>query len=433
MRRLYFRIILGVLVILILAFSLPAVIFNLIGRRDNVPSFAGPMTGTIQLLKHRLEHVAPTQIERELDSLKVIFDLPVKLVDSGDRTLPGELGLREIIVRDVGEGFGGGRQMYFVALRNTGKVLVMGPTPGPPSPDTRSIVILVSLVLMIVGVAGFVMISPLVRNLKALEIITSRFGDGDWDSRAAVKRGDVVGSVAQQFNLMADRIQRLIQRERQLLQSVSHELRTPIARIRFSLDMLSDAQTQEEQQRRVQEIDGEICEIDQLVGELLDFNRIQSESTPLDLQTVSVRPLLEEVVRRLQNFRPAVGIEIVSGDETGCPVRVDRLLFRRAIQNLVSNALRYAQGQIVVRYSREQSATLVEVCDDGPGVPPEQHEQIMQPFFHGGDRSDKESGGVGLGLAIVRRIVELHGGSITIDDAEIGGARFLTIWPDSGV
>jgi two-component system sensor histidine kinase RstB len=114
-----------------------------------------------------------------------------------------------------------------------------------------------------------------------------------------------VGSVAQQFNLMADRIQRLIQRERQLFQSVSHELRTPIARIRFSLNMLNDAETREEQWRRVQEIDGEICEIDQLVGELLDFNRIQSESTPLDLQPVSVRPLLEEVVRRVHDFRPA--------------------------------------------------------------------------------------------------------------------------------
>ena len=432
MRRLYFRIILGVLVILILAFSLPAVIFDLIGRRDNGLSFAGPMTGTIELLKHRLEHVAPTQIERELDSLKVIFDLPVKLVDSGDGSLPGELGLREIIVRDVGEGFGGGRQMFFVALRNTGKVLVMGPTPGPPSPDTRSIVILVSVVLIIVGVAGFVMISPLVRNLKALEMATSRFGDGDLDSRAVAKPGDVVGSVGRQFNLMADRIQRLIQRERQLLQSVSHELRTPIARIRFSLDMLNDAQTREEQQRRVQEIDGEICEIDQLVGELLDFNRIQSESTSLDRQTVPVRPLLEEVVRRLHDFRQAVAVEIIAGDEEQCMARVDRLLFRRAIQNLVSNALRYARGQIVVRYSREQSATLVEVCDDGPGVPPGQHEQIMQPFFHGGDRSDKESGGVGLGLAIVRRIVALHGGSITIDDAEIGGARFLTRWPDGG-
>ena len=432
MRRLYFRIILGVLAILILAFSLPAVIFDHFGRRDNGPSFAGPMTGTIELLKHRLEYVTPTQIESELDSLKVLLDFPVRLVDSGDRSLPGELGSREIVARNVGEGFGGGRQMFFVALRNTGKVLVMGPTPGPPSPDTRSIVILVSLVLMIVGVAGFVMISPLVRNLKALEMATSRFGDGNLDSRAVAKPGDVVGSVAQQFNLMADRIQRLIQRERQLLQSVSHELRTPIARIRFSLDMLNDAETREEQQRRAQEIDGEICEIDQLVGELLDFNRIQSESTPLDLQTVPVRPLLEEVVRRLHDFRPAVGIEIIAGDEEQCLARVDRLLFRRAIQNLVSNALRYARGQIVVRYSREQSATLVEVCDDGPGVPPEQHEQIMQPFFHGCDCNDKESGGVGLGLAIVRRIVALHGGSITIENAEIGGARFLTRWPDGG-
>jgi two-component system, OmpR family, sensor histidine kinase RstB len=430
MRRLYFRIILGVLVILILAFSLPAVIFSHLGRRDDGPSFAGPMTGTIGLLKHRLEHVSPIQIESELDSLKVLLDFPVKLVDSGDRSLPEELGFSHIVDRDVREGFGEGRQMFFVALKNTGKVLVLGPTPGPPSLDTRSIIILVSLVLVIVGVAGFLMISPLVRNLKALEITTSRFGDGDWDSRAVVRRGDVVGSVAQQFNLMADRIQRLIQRERQLLQSVSHELRTPIARIRFSLDMLNDAATKEEQQRRVQEIDGEICEIDQLVGELLDFNRIQSELAPLDLQTVLVRPLLEEVVRRLHDFRPTVGIEIISDNESQCLARVDQILFKRAIQNLISNALRFARDQIVIRCSREQSATLVEVCDDGPGIPPEQHELIMQPFFHGGGRNDKESGGVGLGLAIVHRIIALHGGSIVIDNAEIGGAKFLTRWPD---
>ena len=76
MRRLYFRIILGVLAILILAFSLPAVIFDHFGRRDNGPSFAGPMTGTIELLKHRLEYATPTQIESELDSLKVFLDFP---------------------------------------------------------------------------------------------------------------------------------------------------------------------------------------------------------------------------------------------------------------------------------------------------------------------------------------------------------------------
>jgi len=430
MRRLYFRIILGVLAILIFAFSLPPIIFNHLGRRDDGSSSAGPMTGTIQLLKHRLEYIPPTDIEEELDSLKGLLDFPVRLVDSGDKSLPDELGFSDIVDSDVRDDFGGGRQMFFVKLRNTGKVLVMGPTPGPPLLDTRSIVILVSVVLIIVGVAGFVMISPLVRNLKALEMATSRFGDGDLDSRAVVKPGDVVGSVAQQFNLMADRIQRLIQRERQLLQSVSHELRTPIARIRFSLDMLNEAQNGNEQQRRVQEIDGEICEIDQLVGELLDFNRIQSESIPLDLQTVPVRPLLEEVAGRLHDLRPTVGIKIIAGNEEQCMAWVDRLLFRRAMQNLISNALRYAQNRIVVKYSREQTATLVEVCDDGPGVPPDQHELIMQPFFHGDDRGDNRSGGVGLGLAIVHRIVALHGGSITIDNADIGGARFLTRWPD---
>ncbi len=379
MRKLYFRIVFGVLVVLILAFSLPALIFNHPKSGEDGLSFAGPMTSAIALLKHRLENVEPTQMERELDSLKAFLDVPARLVDSGDVSLPRETKLRELAVTESSEG---GRQTFFVVLQNTGKVLILGPTPGPPSPNTRSLLLLVAIVLVIAGVAGYLMIAPVVRNLRTLELATSRFGDGDLDSRAVVRQGDVVGSVARHFNVMASGIQRLIQRERQLLQSVSHELRTPIARIRFSLDMLDDSRTEEERRQRMQEIDDEICEIDQLVGELLDFNRMQSELTSLDLKMISVRPVLAEVVRRLRDFRPAVAVEIVSDDDGECTARVDRLLFRRAMQNLVSNALKYAKERVVISLSRGDSATLIEVCDDGPGVPAQRREQIMQPFVH---------------------------------------------------
>ncbi|MDD4052141.1 MAG: ATP-binding protein [candidate division Zixibacteria bacterium] len=439
MRRLYFRFILGLLVILVLSFSVPPMLFRLgnpRGPRQGQGSRPQPeppvmMSGSAELLKTRLENVPPAQLNRELDSLKMFFRFPMVLVDVSDPTLPSDIRLRGDTGNLVSEEIADGHERVYVPLKGTGKILILGRMAEPRRSDTKSIILVVALVLGIVGVSGFWIMAPVVRDLRLLENAASRFGEGDLTSRAEVKSHDAVGSVAKRFNIMAGSIEGLIQRERQLLQSVSHELRTPIARIRFNLDMLQDAETPEEQRRRIGEIDGEVSEIDQLVGELLDYNRVHSESLPVDRKTVSVKQILDEITTRLHDFRPEIDIEFYPETDSECPVTADRLLFRRALQNLLSNALRFARKRVFVRYTRGEAETIIDVCDDGPGVPPERREQILMPFNRTDDSDHRLSGGVGLGLSIVRRIVELHNGSMTIGDSDIGGACFTTHWPDS--
>jgi two-component system, OmpR family, sensor histidine kinase RstB len=433
MRRLYFRITLGVLAILFLSLAIPGFLYDLLEGGKMGPRGPEMLGGRMELIRGRLENIPPSQLGSELDTLRRLFNLSLSLVDSSDKSLPPEA-----FVMERGAGPSRGESPHgppphggfrYLPLRNLGKVLIMGPMPDKPRPETKFFIILVSVILVIVGIAGFFIVAPVARNLRALETAASQFGNGNLDSRAPVKSRDSVGSVARQFNLMAGSIQQMIQRERQLLQSVSHELRTPIARIRFGLDMLSNG-TQEEREKRILEIDDEISEIDQLVGELLDYNRLQSGSVALNQQMVSVQTVVKEVIRRLHDFRPELEIDLHFADNQPCLVMADMLLFRRAIQNLVANALRYAKSRVVIECSRLEDETIVEVGDDGPGVPPESRELIMKPFYRVDQSGSKESGGAGLGLAIVSRIIELHGGIIKVDVSKDGGALFITKWPD---
>jgi signal transduction histidine kinase len=460
MKKLYLRTIIGILVILFLSFFLPPIISRMIQGNEMRPPAPIRLEGMSELLIRRLQEIPPEQYAAEIDSLRRFFDCPLQLVDDSDRSRLEQ----DHILDDSGIISGEyesarGKFLYIPLrqaskvllmgpvpdrrparppsektpgqnpLREAGKILIMGPVPGPPGMETRNIIIMVSTVLGIVGLAGFLIVAPVARDLRKLETAASRFGDGDFDVRAAIQARNSVGSVAGQFNRMAESIQRLIQQERQLLQAVSHELRTPISRIRFSLKMLAAATTPEEKKKRLAEVDGEISEIDHLVGELLDYNRFQSQSVVPTKLTFAVHDALDEIVRRYRDFRPEIEIELAPAPADSFSITADRTLFKRAIQNLLANAIRYAAGRVIITFERRTDSVTVAICDDGPGVPENMREHILKPFCRVDQSGSKESGGAGLGLAIVSRIVEMHGGEVRIDKSELGGACFTTTWP----
>jgi signal transduction histidine kinase len=444
MRRLYFRVIVGVLAVLITSFFLPRMVFRWFPRSDMRPRIQMGRHGTGAFIRERLDAIPADKLPQQIEILRKVVDYPIQLVDFNDTLVPDWVGKMDgpdgefRPGRPPDEEFrpGGGPQgepsrMAYIPLRQAGKVLVMGPMPEPGKPDSTALALLIGLTLVVATAAVFIIVAPVARNLKLLEVAAGKFGDGDLTARAPVKSRDAVGSVSKRFNLMADSIELMIQRERQLLQSVSHELRTPIARIRFNLDMLSGTDSKEEREERAREIDNEIGEIDQLVGELLDYNRYHSDSVKLTLETIDVGPALKEVEQRLQDFRPEISIAILGkvGDST--TLKADRLLFRRAVQNLVMNALRYAREGVTISYARTTGGTVVEIADDGPGVPVGEREHILKPFYRSDQSRAKGTGGVGLGLSIVSRIIELHNGTLSIDDAAGGGAKFTTFWPDN--
>lgn len=309
-----------------------------------------------------------------------------------------------------------------------GRLLLVDAPPGPPL-GPLSWVAFVAQVLAVVGVVagvGYALARPLVRDLRALEDTVAKLGRGELAARAEVPEGSAVAPLAAGMNGMADKVDALLRDQRQLFQAVSHELRTPHARIRFQLEALRDADEAAERETLVRSIDDDLTELDGLVDELLTYLRYDVETPSPTTEAFAVSPVLEDLVDRLAPMRPEVTL---SFGPVGGSVIGQRRGFQRAVENLVTNAQRHAKSRVEVRVEREGAVFLVHVDDDGPGVPEAQRERIFEPFITSEASRSRRFGGVGLGLAIVRRILAHHGGTASVGVSPLGGARFTLRWP----
>ena len=309
------------------------------------------------------------------------------------------------------------------------------PGPGEPFPwagkfpfqGAYFLIGVLLFILVVIGGAVYLLLHPFERRIYALTDVARDFGEGKWNSRARVERDDAIGALARTFDDMADRIETFIERQKELLRAVSHEFRTPLARLFFMVDDAQDAPTAEEKNRHLGRIDGSLQELNDLVEELLTFVRLdgRTEETPA-LETVDIGATVDDVAAVISDLRSDLSINVECGD-LSIPA-IPRLL-RRAVLNLATNAARYADERVEISCHRQGDTVHLHVDDDGPGIPREAREKIFEPFIRLDESRTAESGGVGLGLAIVQRIAALHNGRINVDDSPLGGARFTLSLP----
>jgi signal transduction histidine kinase len=430
MSRLVIRISLGILVVLVATGAI--VRWGVTsGARHHFEDNFSALLGHVDLARQRLEAAPARELPRELKRLRAEVPQPLDLVDPTRDPLPQEVRARLRPGRPALDFTHRQGWSIYLPVRSGTRVLVIGPVRMVGGGGHPAGVALIAI-LGVIGLTGFVLAAPLVRRLRTLERTAQRISAGDLEARADLASSkDAIGSLARQFNVMAARVQSLLESQRELIQAVSHELRTPAARIRFGLEMLQNASDEEERQRRIAAIDEDLEELDQLVEELSIY--IRSGERALQLERQEVRPAdeLTALVERLQETRPDVALEVIPpGDAAECVTRADLKLFRRAMQNLLLNGLKHAQGAVAVRLeSAEEGGVVIRVSDDGSGIPPADRERVFEPFTRLDASRSRESGGTGLGLAIVKRIVEAHGGTVRVDQADEGGARFSTTWP----
>jgi two-component system sensor histidine kinase RstB len=223
---------------------------------------------------------------------------------------------------------------------------------------------------------------------------------------------------------MADRTETLLRSQRELLQLVSHELRTPLARIRFATDLIESSKTDEERRMRLEAVDNATQELDELVGELLTYVRLESDAPTIEPERIDLTSLLPELVKIHAPLHPAIQYECDSADKN-VQVTADHASLSRAIGNLLSNAGRFAEQRVTVRAYEQNDTIVVQVDDDGPGVPEADRDKIFGPFV----RLENADRGAGLGLALVKRIATGHRGSVTVSESPSGGARFSLFLP----
>jgi two-component system sensor histidine kinase RstB len=424
MKRLAFRFGLGIFLAILVAFGLTAII--VLESFDRQMAVNGPPMAAYCLEQLQAEAGQRADDPAWLAELEVASEMPVIVAS------PGELGLepdRLALVQQGGSGMlwiDPGFAAY-TSLAD-GRVLMMGPADLPMTPTRWDLAQILLVLVTVVGSMAFLMALPVVRRLQRLERAAQALGTGDLAARAPEPRGDdAIAQLTRRFNAMAGQVQDLLEGQQRLVQAVAHEIRTPIARLRFGAEMLEMSKDPEERERRRGELEGDLEELEAMVQELLLYSRYESGQAPLDPQPVPIRAVLERLVARLPEGSPTVTIS----PEEGAPddVLADARAFERALRNLLANAARHAEGRVRVSWRAEGEAVLIAVEDDGPGVPADQRERVFEPFARLDESRDRRSGGVGLGLAIVRRILRVHGGSVVVDGGALGGARFVTRWP----
>ncbi|WP_332847801.1 ATP-binding protein [Massilia sp. S19_KUP03_FR1] len=262
------------------------------------------------------------------------------------------------------------------------------------------------------------------QGVQALGRVADAFGAGNLTARARMPASSSMLPLAERMHAMAGRIDSLLTAQTALLHSVSHELRTPIARLAFGLQLLEDASADPALHKRVQAMAGDVEELNALVSELLAMTRLDSEHA-LQREPVDLEPLLRACVAALAPSPGSmVSISVELGADLGT-LAVDPRLLGRALANLLGNAQRYADARVLLRALRTREGVEISVEDDGPGIPVAEREQVFAPFYRLDRSRDRATGGFGLGLAIARKAVQLHGGSLHVEDGALNGARMV--------
>ena len=270
-----------------------------------------------------------------------------------------------------------------------------------------------ALILLLVLAASIWFSRRLARPLDHLATTARQFGAGDTAARANLQRDDELGNVGRAFDEMADRTATLLLAQRQLMADVSHELRTPLARIRVALELAAEDPVAAKDV--LADVGTDLDEIDQLIGDILTTARLDGE-TRLARQPIRVGELADQAAQRFVARHPERVLERTVRDADR-DVECDPILLRRALDNLLDNAAKYSEPTTPVNLAIAPNGThvLFEVRDLGIGMSPDDLERAFTPFWRSDGSRTRKTGGVGLGLALARRIARAHGGEVTLE------------------
>jgi signal transduction histidine kinase len=275
------------------------------------------------------------------------------------------------------------------------------------------------VLLLALGVLCWALVFQFAAPLNNLVEVVQRFGEGQFSARVKTVRRDGIGDLGRAFNRMADSIQTLRATERQLLQDISHELRSPLARMSVAAELaLSSA----DREAAVAQIHMEIGRLTELLEGLIQVARAESDPAVQKLSHVVLDELVRDVIKDCTIEASARRCKLRFTGMAGLALEADRELLRRAIENPLRNAIRYSPegSNIEIELTTNGSQAAISVRDYGPGVPATLLNHIFDPFFRVDNSRDMTTGGIGLGLSITKRAIDLHRGKIWGENAEPG-------------
>lgn len=300
---------------------------------------------------------------------------------------------------------------------------------GPPRYNLQ-LQIFIALLASLLFSAGFALY--LSRPIKLLRQASRRLAEGDLSTRVSPElgnRNDELIELGADFDYMATRLQTLLDAQRLLLHDVSHELRSPVARMWLAVGLAQ--QQPDKLASALSRIERETERLDELLGQMLTLSRLESGISSESSEKLNLNDLLATIVQDANFEAQAVGSNIAFHASNEVILHGHYELLRRAFENIIRNALKYNQAgePIEVSIRQEHHSVTVEVRDHGPGLPETEIESVFQPFYR--VRGTDKAGhiGYGLGLAIAKRAIEHHQGSISLSNCDDGGLCVRCTFP----
>jgi signal transduction histidine kinase len=375
------------------------------------------LRSTLQIVAAELAAALPAERERIAAELSGTLGMNVQLLRSDEIAAGTQVELEALVDDD-------GRTFYLYAPPSLDALLYIGPVPvveerwlvraGPPL-FYLSIVVLVGLWLR-----------PILRDINRMTRAAQRFAADYRTPLNTAAATTELTMLAQNLDDMSLRLSGLIQNQKELIAALSHEMRTPLARIRFALAVIGN-DAGDDLRKRLDSINADVQEVDDLIATMLSYARLDHPDLQMNWQQV---PLDAWVELAADKYRDSAKALVIACEPGLGAVTMDARLMELAASNLLSNAERHAASTFRLRVSRRGDGFEMAVDDDGTGVPEASRDSVFKAFTRLDDSRNRDTGGYGLGLAIVARIAALHGGDVSVDtSADLGGASFAVRWP----
>ncbi|HZP62866.1 MAG TPA: ATP-binding protein [Terriglobales bacterium] len=279
------------------------------------------------------------------------------------------------------------------------------------------------------GLVCYFLARYLTSPIARLRVATQQLASGDLSARAGMpgsRRRDETAELVRDFDRMAGRIQTLVTAQQRLLTDISHELRSPLARLSVALE-LARQRSGADAASALDRIDRETTRLNEMIQRLLTLVRLEGGDDSLEKSPVHLRQVIQEIAKDAAFEAQSRHCHVQVEAPADCVVTGSPSLLHSAIENVVRNAIRYTEEgtSVIIQLDHAQgpsgSEAIIRVIDSGPGVPEDSLEKLFRPFYRIDDARGRQTGGVGLGLAITARAVSLHGGKVRASNRAEGG------------
>ena len=417
-RRFLFRsflIVVGGLLVIAIVLDLG---FGHLQSRDE-PELDRWIESTFRLIEYRLAEAPAQQRAGIAATLADDLGVGVQLLEPGDvhMSQTSQQSLSALVDAD-------GNTSYLHEAESIDAIIRLGPIAEPADSLLRNL--LPPLFYLSIFVVVGLWLRPLLKDINIISDGAQRFAADYREPPSTAGQTTELTALAKNLDEMAARLSGVLRSQKELIAALSHEMRTPLARIRFALAVIGD-RGDEKLGEKLAAMNDDVQEIDDLIASMLNYARLDHPDIKMHWQAVPASAWLEQVTSKSRT--DAIQVE-AHADDAPDKIWMDSRLMELALSNLLVNATKYTEKNVRCTLAQKDSDYVLTIEDDGEGIAEDVRSKVFKAFTRIDDSRNRDTGGYGLGLAVVARVAELHGGTATVDTSpNLGGARFSITWP----